>query len=69
MTISIEEWEQRKAFVGFGETEAQLLSELKELVVDHTDEIIDKLYANWSDFKELRELLKGQDTIQRLKST
>lgn len=69
MTVTLNDWEQRKAFVGFDENDAQLLKELKVRLIDHTDEVVDALYENWMGFKELRSLLSNAETVQRLKST
>jgi len=69
MTVTLNDWEQRKAFIGFDENDAQILRELKEHLVAHTDEVVDALYENWMGFKELRSLLSNAETVQRLKST
>ena len=69
MPISVEDWERRKAFVGFGDEDARLLAEAGPRLANKAAGIVDALYERWGSFGELRGLLSDPGTVARLKKT
>lgn len=67
--ITVEEWNRRKDFVGFGDKDVKLLKELEPLIKDTVDGIVDELYNHFLKFRELEIILNEEDTLQRLKAT
>ena len=67
MTISLDEWERRKRFIGFGEEDEFVLSELHLVAKTYADEVMDELYARWLKFDELREFFSAPGTLSRVK--
>lgn len=67
MIITIEEWERRKAFVGFGKADEDILRELHLIARTYADEVLDELYARWLQFDELRGFFPDQAQLDRVK--
>ncbi|HEX8698722.1 MAG TPA: protoglobin domain-containing protein [Myxococcaceae bacterium] len=67
MTISLDEWERRKRFVGFGDEDELVLSELHLVAKTYADQVMDELYARWLQFDELREFFSEPGMLSRVK--
>lgn len=64
--IDMQEIQSRMDFVGFGDQDIRLLSEMQDFAEQHTKEIADAFYQHLLSFRETRLLLKDQGTIDRL---
>ena len=67
MTISLDEWEKRKRFVGFGPEDELVLSELHLVAKTYAEEVMDELYSRWLKFDELREFFEAPGRLSRVK--
>jgi hypothetical protein len=67
MTITLDEWERRKRFVGFGPADEMVLTELHLVAKTYADQVMDELYARWLQFDELREFFKEPGRLARVK--
>jgi rsbT co-antagonist protein RsbR len=68
VSISFEEWEQRKRFVGFGPEDEFILTELHLVAKTYADEVMDELYARWLQFEELRVFFQEPGRLARVKT-
>jgi len=62
-----EEWEKRKAFVGFGSEDVRNLRELHMVAEKYVDEVVDDLYKYLLSHDETRAFFPSADTIARVK--
>ncbi len=69
MSVTIEDWERRKAFVGFTDADAALLAAVGPRLEDKGDAIVEALYERWGSFGELRGLLDDPGVVARLKTS
>jgi rsbT co-antagonist protein RsbR len=67
MSITLEEWERRKRFVGFGAADEQVLSELHLVAKTYADQVMDELYSRWLQFDELRAFFENPETLAHVK--
>ncbi len=67
MTITLDEWEQRKRFVGFGPEDELVLTELHLVAKTYADQVMDELYARWLKFDELRTFFSEPGRLARVK--
>jgi rsbT co-antagonist protein RsbR len=67
MTITLDEWEQRKRFVGFGPEDERVLTELHLVAKTYADQVMDELYTRWLQFEELRIFFREPGTLSRVK--
>lgn len=65
--ISLEEWERRKVFLGFDENDTVLLKELRPAAQSFVSSVVDELYEEFIRFKDTHELLRSDDTLNRVK--
>jgi len=65
--VTLAEWEERKAFVGFGEADAQLLGRLRPLAEAWADEVVEELYRHILAAPETRAFLPDDATLRRVK--
>ncbi len=68
MAISLDEWEQRKRFVGFGAEDEYILTELHLVAKTYADQVMDELYARWLQFDELRAFFEAPGRLARVKA-
>lgn len=68
MSISLEEWEKRKRFVGFGPEDEYVLTELHLVAKTYADQVMDELYARWLQFDELRAFFHEPGRLARVKA-
>ncbi len=68
MAITLDEWEQRKRFVGFGAEDEHVLTELHLVAKTYADQVMDELYARWLQFDELRTFFENPETLARVKT-
>jgi rsbT co-antagonist protein RsbR len=66
--VTMTEWEQRKAFVGFTDEDAQLLQELAPIAEAYADEVVEGLYDRFLRFEETRVFFPDSATLQRVKA-
>jgi len=66
--ISIRDWEQRKAFIGFSEADAKLLQELHPIAESYVDDVVEGLYERLLGNEETRAFFSDPQTIDRVKS-
>src|SRR2546429_1266028 len=66
--VSIREWEQRKAFVGFTDEDAQLLQEFRPIAAAYADEVVEGLYRQFLQFEETRAFFPDAATLNRVKA-
>ena len=45
LLISLDDWERRKSFVGFGPADEAILSEVHLVAVTYADQVMDELYG------------------------
>jgi hypothetical protein len=67
MTITVDEWEQRKRFVGFGAQDELILTELHLVAKTYADQVMDELYSRWLQFEELRAFFQVPGMLARVK--
>lgn len=61
------EWEQRKAFAGFGEDEQATLRELHWFAESYADAVIDELFQRWLRSDDLRRFFPHDADVARVK--
>ena len=66
--VTVSEWEQRKAFVGFTDDDAQLLRDLLPIGEAYADEVVEELYRQFSCFEETRAFFPDDATLNRVKA-
>lgn len=70
MGIDAGERASRLEFVGFTENDAKILLELRSMIAEYADYIVDKFYLNISRYNELMTLINNAGSaIDRLKKT
>jgi signal transduction histidine kinase len=65
--ISSEVLARRKQFGRLTDADCALLKELREVFSKHSEEVVDRFYAHLFEFDEMRPLLDGQGSLERLK--
>lgn len=65
--ITLDEWEERKRFAGFGKEDENILRELHLVARTYADEVMDQLYERWLQFPELRQFFVDENTLKRVK--
>lgn len=65
--VTLAEWEQRKAFLGFGQDDIDILIGLRPLADRIVDEIVEQLYEIFIRFPETHRQLRDDATLERLK--
>lgn len=68
-TLSEQERQIRKDYLNFTERDVTLLKELKGLIHQHADEIVNKFYIHLLRFKETRAFLPDEETVKKVKRT
>jgi rsbT co-antagonist protein RsbR len=68
MIISLEEWEQRKRFVGFGSEDELVLGELHLVARAYAEQVMEELYSRWLQFEELRTFFREPGRLVRVKA-
>ncbi|WP_432735757.1 diguanylate cyclase [Maridesulfovibrio sp. FT414] len=63
-----EEFEKRKKFLLLGEKDVELLKEISSLIGEIPDTLFDDFYDHLLSFDETRSILKGPETVERLKA-
>jgi rsbT co-antagonist protein RsbR len=66
--VTLQEWEQRKQFVGFTEEDTQLLRELSPVAEIYVDEVVEGLYHQFLQFEETRAFFPDDATLNRVKA-
>lgn len=61
------EWEQRKQFVGFDQTDAALLMKLRLMAVTYGDAVVEELYRRFFLFPQVKAFFNDDATIGRVK--
>jgi len=54
VTITLNDWERRKEFVGFTKDDEEILSELHLVARTYADDVMIELYNRWLAFPEIR---------------
>lgn len=67
--LSEQDRQTRKDFLNFTERDVTLLKELKGLIHQHVDDIVNKFYNHLLGFKETRAFFIDEETVQRVKRT
>lgn len=62
-------FEEMKEYVGFDQTDAQHLSDLRPVVRPHFEEIVDHFYESLLDNERTRNVFSGQEQLERLHRT
>ena len=65
--VSLEEWERRKAFVGFGPDDVAMLAELHLVAKTYAHEVMTELYERWLEFPTVRAFFDDPATLGRVK--
>ena len=65
--ISAEAFENRKRFARFGEDDAALLSQLREVFSENAESLVERFYAHLLNYDALQPLLADAATVERLK--
>lgn len=65
--IDKKEIHTRKDYLEFTEEDVNLLKDLKSLIGEHADTIVEKFYKHLTQHKETKMLLKDKNTVKRLK--
>jgi hypothetical protein len=66
--MTLTEWEARKAFVGFGPKDEEVLVELHLVARTYADQVMDDLYARWLQVPELRAHFDSPERLARVKA-
>lgn len=66
--VGLQEWERRKAFVGFNEQDAQLLHELRPTAEVFVDDMVEELYRRFLACEETKAFFPDEATIARVKT-
>ncbi len=68
--IDAGEWQRRKAFVGFGQADVNALREMRTIVEQNADAIVDVFYDNIQKHPELMHIINSAgSSVERLKVT
>ena len=67
LDITLQEWEQRKAFAHFVDEDIQLLQELRPYAEQYADEIIEELYHRIFESDEARSFFADPELLERVK--
>ncbi|HEU4404565.1 MAG TPA: protoglobin domain-containing protein [Polyangiaceae bacterium] len=65
--VTLEEWERRKSFVGFGKEDEDILAELHLVAKTYAGEVMAELYDRWLSADEVRAFFKDDATLVRVK--
>ena len=66
--VSLDDWEQRKAFVDFTDEDAKLLHALRPVAEQFADDVVDELYEQILKFKEAAAFFRDQEMLERVKA-
>jgi rsbT co-antagonist protein RsbR len=66
--VTVLEWEQRKAFVGFNDDDALLLRDLRPLSEAYADEVVEELYRQFMRFDETKAFFPDDATLNHVKA-
>jgi rsbT co-antagonist protein RsbR len=66
--VTVSEWEQRKAFVGFTDDDVQLLRDLRPICEPYADTVVEELYRQFFRFEETRAFLPDEATLNHVKA-
>jgi rsbT co-antagonist protein RsbR len=66
--VTPEEWERRKAFVGFTDEDIRLLREVHPVAETYADEVVEELYRRFLEFEETRAFFPDEATLKRVKA-
>ena len=67
--VTVLEWEQRKAFVGFTNDDVHLLRDLRPISEAYADEVVEELYRQFFHFEETRAFFPDEATLNHVKGT
>jgi rsbT co-antagonist protein RsbR len=67
VVVSAAEWAERKAFVGFGPDDEQILAELHLVARTYADDVMSELYARWLRFPHVKEFFRDPGRLTRVK--
>ena len=67
--VSIEEWEWRKSFFGFGPDDVGRLMDVKPFADSFVHEVVDELYLIFQQHEQTRIFIQDQKILTRLKTT
>lgn len=65
--ISLDDWERRKAFVGFDASDEAILAELHLVAVTYADQVMEELYSRWLQFPEVQVFFQDPARLFRVK--
>jgi rsbT co-antagonist protein RsbR len=65
--VTVLEWEQRKAFVGFTNDDVHLLRDLRPISETYADEVVEELYRQFFHFEETRAFFPDEATLNHVK--
>ncbi len=68
LKITKNEIERRKEYIRFTDKEVTTLMGLKEMIIDHVDEIIDHFYDSILPFDEMDRIIGDAETLKRLRN-
>jgi rsbT co-antagonist protein RsbR len=66
--VTVSEWEQRKAFVGFTDDDVQLLRDLRPICEAHADAVVEELYRQFFRFEETKAFFPNEATLNYVKA-
>ncbi len=67
--VTVEDWEQRKRFIGFGDDDIAILKALSPTIEKQVDAMVEELYDHFLSFPHLRKFLRDEEVVNRLKIT
>lgn len=67
MEVTIEEWNQRKEFANFTQSDADILKAIKDKIRQKAEDVIDELYVHMLKYPHLQEILYDESILVRLK--
>ena len=66
-SLSVDEWERRKAFVGFGPDDVMILRELHLVAKTYANDVMTELYERWLRFAPVRAFFEDPERLTRVK--
>lgn len=65
--VSLKDWEQRKAFVNFGEEDVKRLNDLRPTIEKFIDEVVEDFYRHFLSFEEPKAFFTDEAILRSLK--
>jgi rsbT co-antagonist protein RsbR len=68
LEVTMDQWERRKAFVGFTEQDVDNLRQLQPIADAYVDEVLEHLYEHFMRFEETRRFFAEPEVLERVKA-